>query len=271
MKTYKPIISLIRNSRGCYILDTIKGCSGCNQSRPLGCYDNCYAQNIASRYNFNFQETVKRCFNENNKQLYFLDFSDTQHLCETIQNIKKIEMPFVRIGEMGDPSEDWEHTIKVCSAISCANKPIVIITKHWNIIPDNLLSTIRLLNITINTSISAMDTEIEIDNRLKQYKRLKKYCNSVIRIVSCDFNKENKEGHRMSILQDKLFKNDNIIDTVFRPYKNNRMVTENVIKVKKVKFLRSNVLASMYNKNAYLGMCDTCPDMCGVKEPSCNT
>lgn len=266
MKTYKQLITLNRNSRGCYILDTVKGCSGCNSKRPLGCYDNCYAQNIASRYGFDFTNTVDRVFDVDEKQLQFFDFKDTEHLSEIIKKIKKIDMPFVRIGEMGDPSENWEHTINVCSAISEAKKPIVVITKHWKTISDSLLDDIRMFDICINTSISALDTNEEIEHRLNQYNRLKPYCNSVLRIVSCDFNTDNEKGRALYNTQEKLFKNVNVIDTVFRPYKDNELVLQGIINVTKVKFLRSDVLASIYNKSAYLGMCNTCPDMCGVTQ-----
>ena len=40
----------------------------------------------------------------------------------------------------------------------------------------------------------------------------------------------------------------------------------NVINTKKVKFINSDVLASVFNKNTYFGKCDVCPDMCGVSK-----
>ncbi len=126
-------------------------------------------------------------------------------------------------------------------------------------------SVLEKLNLTINTSISALDTDKQIEYRLNQYNLLKNYCNSVLRIVSCDFNKNNKEGEIRSIIQNELFKNKNIIDTVFRPLRNNYFVNNNIINIEKVKFINSKVWASVYNKNTHLGKCDKCPDMCGVK------
>ena len=264
MKTYKEKITLNRNSRGCYILDTVKGCGICLEKNPRGCYDDCYAKNIASRYGFDFSKTIKRDFHRDDKQLYFFGFQDEHHLNRIVYDIKKIKMPFVRIGEMGDPSLDWSHTIDVCKQISVSDKPIVIITKHWKIIPKELLQEIKKLNICMNTSISALDDEFEIEHRLKQFHRLKKYCNSILRIVSCDFNKNNYEGLQRAFIQDELFRNDKIIDTVFRPNKNNPLVINGIINVKKVKFLKSEILASIFNKKTYLGNCNNCPDMCGV-------
>ena len=36
------------------------------------------------------------------------------------------------MGNSGDPSEDWEHTIKILELLKDTNKEFVIITKHWN-------------------------------------------------------------------------------------------------------------------------------------------
>jgi hypothetical protein len=168
MKVFNDRISLIKNNRGCYILDTVKGCSGCSIVRPNGCYDNCYAKNIASRYGLDFSNIVDREFHKNKKQLQFFDLEDTEHLSDIVKQIKEMDMPFIRIGEMGDPSENWEHTINVCSAISIAKMPIVIITKHWNTISKELLNDVRMMDICINTSISALDTDQEIEHRLNQ-------------------------------------------------------------------------------------------------------
>jgi hypothetical protein len=202
--------------------------------------------------------------------LYLFDFHDQAHISEIIRQVKTIDMPFIRIGEMGDPSEDWVHTLNVCSIIAGGGKPIVIITKHWQVIPDNLLESIRMINLYINTSISAMDTDQQIQHRLEQYNRLKPYCKSSLRVVSCDYNIETNEGKRMNDIQKQLLKNENIVDTVFRPSATNPLVLNKIIHTTKAKFMRNEMLASMHNKNAYLGFCDKCPDMCGLIERNYN-
>ena len=166
---------------------------------------------------------------------------------------------------MGDPSEDWDHTFRVCDKIAIAGKPVVIITKHWKIIPDYLLMKIGKMDVCINTSISALDDEIQIEHRLEQFHRLKGICNSVLRIVSCDFNRDNADGFDRAIIQEELFKLGRCIDTVFRPNDKNFFVVNGIIKTRKVDFLRSRVLASVYHDGAYLGRCETCPDLCGVR------
>lgn len=263
MKSFNSRITLNKNSRGCYILDTVKGCSVCGASKPLGCYDDCYAKKIASRYGLDFTRPVSRGFDHDN-QIKLFDFTNGRHIVEIIKEIKKIAMPFVRIGEMGDPSENWEHTIRVCEVISEAGKPIVIITKHWKTLTNEMLERLSLMNICINTSISALDSVDERIYRLEQYRVIKKYCKSILRVVSCDFNSNNPRGRELSKIQDELLENRNIIETVFRPSAQNKLVTNGIVVVKKTKFLRSTCLASIRDESLYLGRCETCPDMCGV-------
>ena len=239
MKNYKSKITLIKNSRGCYILDTVKGCSAGALFGGNGCYDDCYAKNIATRYGFDFENVQSRKFeNEDDGQMYFFGLSDKTHTNEIIGQIRAADMPFIRIGEMGDPSFDWENTIEVCREIAVAGKPIVIITKHWKPIPDALL--LDIAGICINTSASALDTDEQTEYRLAQFERLKPYCNSVLRIVSCEFNQDNSEGLRRSKIQDRLFAHEPVIDTVFRPSAHNHFVVNEIIKVEKVRFLRKD-------------------------------
>ena len=258
MKPFLNKITLSQNARGCYILDTVKGCKH-------NCYNDCYAKRIAVRYGRDFASIKNREFHKDTRQLFLFDFYDTRHEDKIIKDIKKIDMPFVRIGEMGDCSEAWEHTLSVCKVISRAKKKIVIVTKHWVEMPEHLLKDLTRLDITINTSISALDSPFEVDYRLFQYYRLKQCCNSILRVVTCNFNKNNPEGLRMSRVQSELLKNKNVINTVFRPSKNNTLVTDGVISVTRRKFLKSFVLASFQNENTYFGTCKSCPDMCGIK------
>lgn len=264
MKTYKEAITLNKNSRGCYILDTVKGCPGGHLNGGRGCYGDCYAKNIANRYGFDFNKLVARNFQNETNQLYLFGFTSQTHTNKIIKEIRLADMPFVRIGEMGDPSSDWVHTLEVCSEISTSGKPIVIVTKHWKVIPDSALKQIERLSLCINTSVSALDIEEQLEHRLSQYERLKNVCDSVLRIVSCDFNTGHSDGLDKSLIQKELFKMGKCIDTVFRPNIKNPLLQKNIIRAKKVKFLKSTVLASVHNENTYFGDCKNCPDMCGI-------
>ena len=251
-KPFGAVLTLARNSRGCYILDTVKGCSVVNTRRG-GCYGECYASNIAKRYRLDFGNPVCR------------KPESTEHMDAVLQQIRRADMPFIRIGEMGDPSENWEHTLGLVAYIKDrTDKAIVIITKHWKPIPDSLLPIVS--GICINTSVSALDAPGEIAYRLGQFERLKKHCTSVLRIVSAKFNPENEEGRERAKVQDSLFVMGGVgaLDTVFRPSAGNDFLARGVILAEKRKFLGTEMLASVYREDAYFGYCDKCPDLCGV-------
>lgn len=253
MKLYSNTISLTRNSRGIYSLDTSIGCKSGMDNELGGCYNDCYAYKSAKIYGYDFNTTVLR------------DFKNEKHRREILNKINGVKLDFIRIGCSGDPSENWEHTINIIKKIDTCNKEIVIITRHWTLLTDEQLKYFSKINISINTSVSALDKP-EIRNRcLDQYNILKPYCKSILRIVSCDFNIDNNEGHEKAKIQVELFKNESTLDTVFRPSKNNRLVIGGVINTSITKFMDNNkTLVSKYNKSTYFGKCSTCHEMCGL-------
>jgi len=262
MKTYKNIISLSKNERGIWDLDTIKGCKSGLLENDKGCYNDCYAYKTAKRYGIDFSKSIER------------NFENEQHRNLIVKQIEKIDMPFIRIGCSGDPSENWEHTINIIKQIRensqlslfdiSSKKQIVIITRHWNTLTNNQLKEISKYNICINTSVSALDNERLIKKSLDEYNRLKYFCKSVLRIVSCDFNEDNLIGKEMAEIQRKLFKNELTIDTVFRPSSKNEFVLNGIINVKKMQFMNSKALISKFNKKAFIGKCQNCLEMCGL-------
>lgn len=252
MKEYLNKISLIRNGRGVYCIDTTMGCySGMTESVG-GCYNDCYAAKTAKRYGFDFSKTVLR------------QFESEQHKRDILNQITKVKMPFIRIGASGDPSENWQHTIDILKVISRCNIEIIIITRHWTTLTDTQLQCLSKMNICINTSISALDNTELMQRCLGEYERVKLYCKSVLRIVSCDFNLDNEIGHRLAKLQAELFKNESTLDTVFRPSKNNKFILDGVINVKTEIFNGKKCLASKFNRKTYMGKCGNCKEMCGV-------
>lgn len=252
MREYSSEISLIKNGRGVYCIDTIMGCKSGMENEMGGCYNDCYAARTAKRYGHDFTKSILR------------KFESERHRRQIISEIAKIKMPFIRIGCSGDPSENWQHTIDVIKTLSRCEKEIVIITRHWNLLTDEQLNYFSTINICINTSVSALD-KLEIRERsIEQYNRIKNYCKSVLRIVSCNFNEDNFMGKVFAEIQRKLFKNENIIDTVFRPSKSNPLVKNEVIHVTKAMFNGGKQLMSKFNKNTFTGKCIACKEMCGA-------
>ena len=119
MREYSKIITLTKNSRGVTSLDTVFGCNSGLKEDIKGCYSDCYSARIAKKYGYDFSKNVLR------------DFKNDKHLKSIIKKINKIDLDFVRIGSNGDPSEDWEHTLKIIEQLKGINKKIVIITRHW--------------------------------------------------------------------------------------------------------------------------------------------
>ena len=261
MRPYSAKITFSRNSRGVYSIDPSIGCASGMHNNANGCYGDCYAARSAKIYGYDFRSTVYR------------DFVSDNQLELIKRKIDRIEMPFIRMGTMGDPSENWSHTLTVCEKLQNdiqlplfiqQKKEIVIITKHWINMEDEHLERLSKLKICINTSISALDNADIIKNSLSQYERVKPFCRSVLRVVTCDFNKAHPDGYRYSEIQSDIINGREYIDTVFRPSKNNDLVCNGIIHVKSKRFIRGKQLMSKLNKRTYLGKCENCKEMCGV-------
>lgn len=253
MREYSTKIALVRNSREVYILDTSLGCASGMRDNQRGCYGDCYAAKSAKLYGYDFSKTVLR------------DFENEQHRRKIVRQINRAKLDFIRIGGSGDPSENWPHTVKILKQIDKCNKEIVIITKHWTLLSDEQLKYFSRINICINTSVSALDKTDVLEKSLVQYERIKPYCKSILRIVSCDFNTKNETGATLAVIQDALFQNESVLDTVFRPSKNNPLVTGGIINTKEAFFMGKKTVVSQRNRKTYLGKCSKCKEMCGEK------
>lgn len=251
MREYKNKITLTRNGRGIYSLDTIIGCNSGLKEDKKGCFGDCYAARNAKIYGYDFSKNVLRSF-ENEK-----------HKKSIIKKINNLDFEFIRIGNSGDPSENWEHTISIIEQIKEVNKEFVIITKHWNKLNIEQLKRLKNLNVCINTSISAIDKNLH--SNIEQYELLKNYCKSILRCVSFDFNLDNKKGSEFYLIQNWIFQNYEVLDTVFRCGKSNELYKEGVINIKETKFLGKKCFVSKMNKKTYFGNCINCLEKCGIK------
>ncbi len=252
MRSYSSRISLTKNSRGIYSLDPSIGCASGLANESGGCFNDCYAAKSAKLYGYDFSKTVLRYF------------EGEQHRRFILRQINKIPLDFVRMGTSGDPSENWEHTVSILKQIDTCNKEIVIICKHWTNLTDRQCEYLGTINICVNTSVSALDKPYLIENGLNQYERLKKYCKSILRIVSADFNMENETGHRLAKIQAELFNNSDTLDTILRVNKRNELVKQGIINVSDTTFLGKKALVSRFNRKTYFGKCSNCHEMCGL-------
>jgi len=253
MREYSNIITLTKNKRGLYSIDPVFGCKTGMLKNNKGCFSECYSARISKKYGYDFSKNVKRYF------------KNEKHEKSIINKINNLDFDFIRMGSNGDPSEDWNHTINIIGKIKGINKEIVIITRHWNKLTEKQLIELSKYNICINTSISAIDDKNDLKSNLKEYERLKKYCKSVLRIVSFDFNLENNKGLEYNKIQKDLFNKYKMIDTVFRVFKNNELVRNGIINIKETKFLGKKCYVSKMNLKTYFGNCLNCLEKCGIK------
>jgi len=250
MRRYSNKITLTENGRGIWTLDPIMGCRSGLEKDKKGCFSDCYAARNARIYGYDFTKNVLR------------DFENDKHLQSIIRKINNLEFPFIRMGNSGDPSENWEHTLKILEALNSVNKEFVIITKHWKKLNLKQLERLSKLNVCINTSISAIDDNLH--GNIEQFELLKKYCKSILRVVSFDFNTKNKKGLYYSLIQDWIFNSFDVLDTVFRCSKSNPMYKEGIINIKETKFLGDKCYVSKFNPKTYFGKCNNCLEKCGV-------
>jgi hypothetical protein len=254
-KKFKNIVTITNNLKGHIDIDTVKGCSYGMQKYPNGgCYDECYAYKIASRYGFDFSKSVSR------------KILDREHLATMLNLLKSIPGFWYRIGTLGDPCHDWKNTITIINALRHANKIPVIITKHWIRLNDDQILKLKKHNVVFNTSISPLDTDDEIKYRVTQFDRLKFMgCKSILRIVTCKFG-NTKFAKKCNEKQNYLLSMSPIIDNPLRIGRSNKYVENGDIVMEKNKSKVGGNTISLNDKNAFVGKCDDCPDQCGVDE-----
>lgn len=252
MKTYSTEISLLRNSRGVYCLDPIKGCASGMAATAGGCYGDCYAARSAKLYGYNFAVSVRRMFR------------NSAHLSMVVRAIERSDSTFIRMGCSGDPSEDWSHTLDILRMLDGCNREIVIITRHWRALTDGQLKEMGHMNITFNTSVSAIDGPGALRNSLEQHARTQQHCRSVLRVVTADFNTDSERGAALAETQRRLLRMAPVIDTVLRVGKAHPLVAAGVVRVSRELFNGRRVWASKFNKRTFMGKCSACQENCGA-------
>jgi len=253
-KTYKHILTAVENEKGVLDVDTVKGCSsGMNAHPNGGCYGECYANKIASRYGIDFTVSVSRKLTSDNYgEVFFI--------------VKDHYATWYRIGTSGDPSLDWENTISVCEALRGTGKVPVIITKHWKTLSDDNLIRLKNVSAVINTSTSGLDTDAETKHRVKQIERIRDAgIKSINRVVTCEYGKS-EWAIKCKQKQDYLLSITPIIDNPLRASNTNeRVMNGDIILTKKEESVGGGKFVSLNNADTYLGTCEKCPDQCGVE------
>lgn len=249
--TYRLYLTAVENSKGVLDVDTVKGCALGMDAYPLGgCYGECYAYKTASRYGLDFTVSVPRKIYRSNRENVYMAVA-----CH--------KSSWYRIGVAGDPCHDWNNTIKVIEFLRRTGKTAVIVTKHWIALSDDQLIFLSGLPVVVNTSISALDTDVELNHRIEQIGRLN-YAGikNVARVVTCKFGDTGWARERDKI-QGYLLSFKGAIDTPLRLSKSNKYVARGDIKLTGLAG-RGGRFISLHRDDIHTGICGECPDKCGT-------
>lgn len=249
---YLPILTACENKKGVLDVDTVKGCSlGLERYPNGGCYGECYAFKVAKMYGLDFTKSVSRKITPSK-------------LPQILATVEAHRANWYRIGTFGDPCHDWDNTCDVCEALRFTGKKAVIITKHWKPLTDVQLMRLQYVKAIINTSVSGMDTDGEIDYRVAQINRIKKAgIRSVCRVVTCKFG--NSEWSKRCLENQKyLLSLFPVIDNPLRCGNDNEhVINGDIVVEKRPESVGGGKTVSLHSDDVYLGKCNGCFDQCG--------
>ena len=254
-RLYHDSITASANAKGCMDVDTVKGCTMGMRSEPGGCYGECYAAKIAARYGISFEHSVARGF-----------VDQWQHRDILVRQLRQHPLTWYRIGVMGDPSHAWDNTLRVIRWLRPAEKTAVVVTKHWETLSDDQLSQLLDVDVVVNTSTSALDTEPQERHRVAEHERLRHYgIRSVLRLVTCSYG-DTEWARDRRLRQDRLMSLGPVIDTPLRVQPTNpRVVSGDLLTTRRADALGGGTLLSLHDPDVFLGNCADCPDQCGVE------
>jgi hypothetical protein len=251
---YHPVLTVTENRKGVLDVDTVKGCSAGMKAYPDGgCYGECYAAKNAARYGIDFTKSISR------------QFCGLWHRTTLTKIMVAHPAKWYRVGTAGDPCHDWTHTISIIRDFRWAKKTPVIVTKHWNILTDKQIDDLRWLNVTVNTSVSGLDSDHEIALRVRELKRLRNAgINSVLRVVTCNYGLSGW-ARFCKEKQDYLLSLTPIIDNPLRVRLSNpHVLNGDILVTRRSDSIGGGKVVSLHGI-VYLGACNRCPDKCGIE------
>lgn len=254
-RMYHDALTVQVNRKGVVDVDTVKGCTlGMRAYPDGGCYGECYARKIAARNGIDFSTSVSR---------YIVD--NWNHRDHVIKQLLDTGASWYRIGTMGDPCHDWDHTAHVISALRPAKMTAVIISKFWKPLSDDQVSKLLDVNVVVQVSTSGLDTDTETTHRIGQLERLRGYGIPVVnRVVTCAFG-DSMWARQCAEKQSHLLSIGPVIDNPLRvSTANDRVQSGEILTTRRHDSVGGGKLVSLHSASAYLGRCSECPDQCGV-------
>ena len=255
-RQYRPVLTATENGKGVLDVDTVKGCACGMSAYPKGgCYGECYARKGAARSGINFAVAVSRRLTPSGR-------------VDAYCTVRNHRATWYRIGVSGDPSHDWENTLAVCEYLKPTGKVPVVITKHWRTLTGADVARFAAVSAVFNTSLSGMDTDQEIQHRVRQMHRLREAgMVSACRVITCRYG-NTAWGNAARAKQDYLLSLGDIIDTPLRATKSNERVLSGDILLSRIEWAVGWKHISLHRDDVFMGTCDKCPDQCGVPKIS---
>jgi hypothetical protein len=252
---YLPVLTAALNRKGVLDVDTVKGCREGMRAYPVtGCYGACYAAKTARLYGRDFSVSVSRR-------------PAPWAWRQVWAQVRDHPASWYRVGTAGDPSHDWDNTVEVCELLASSGKRPVIITKHWHRLTSNHLGRLCKVGAIINTSVSALDTDLEISSRLDEIERIRRAgLKSVARLITCNFG-ETDWGKERREVQARLLKLSPQIDNPLRVSASDRRVIDGHLIVEQIKnAVGGGKTVSLHRPGVFLGRCCDCLDQCGANK-----
>ncbi|MEM4973291.1 MAG: radical SAM protein [Candidatus Hadarchaeales archaeon] len=149
-------------------LDTVKGCRGdCGW---------CYVREAMARYHIITTVPVS--------QILVPDL--------LVRDLRRLEEGWVRVGVFGEPSHDWDLTVRTARVVVGEGKSLVIVTRLLDLPSEETLSSLEELGVVISWTLGPFDS---FSWREKVWDRVKDYPFLVLRPVTFAF----KGGNGLSL------------------------------------------------------------------------
>jgi hypothetical protein len=137
--------------------DIVAGCLSAAQV----CYGSCFAAQGAFEAGIDFGKRVPNILDE-------------EVLCADLAALPPAQ-GYLRNGWNSDPSWDWKTALLLAEIISASNHHPVFITKAFKLPDQETLELLARIGAEIRISVSALDTDLQIEQRLELCERYRKW------------------------------------------------------------------------------------------------
>jgi hypothetical protein len=167
---------------------------GCLPATKI-CYGNCFAAKAAFSNGLNFGKHSENILNE-------------KVLLNDLKNIHP-KQKFVKNGFNSDPSLNWLKAIEFAKIINQSGKYLIFVTKCLVLPKKDILYALAQLNLELRISISALDSNKELKERIEVIKEFRKLGGTVIpNVITADFSNIELKERQQNLIE--FIKNEDL-------------------------------------------------------------